>query len=291
MAFGGFGDTAGGRDRSFERAAALNQLLLGLVVLVITVMLVASPAASGMPLFFAGIVLVFIATGAAVIVPWNRINAWWLTAVPVADILAITLMRLADPRSGIGLLWVFPAIWLSSTFGLVGAVGGSATILAAFAVTVIGPTGLPSGYSALPLPLVIVIVSGTSYATARRSAAQRMPAGQAGAGAGDRPGPLATAGAGGRRADRCGRLRPDPDRAGRRGLDCERGARTAASARSCRGPVTADRRSSGPTARRRWPTTRCRSSGRCGGRRSTPRCCGSANRGRTASRWRSRSGG
>ena len=114
MAFGGFGDTAGGRDRSFERAAALNQLLLGLVVLVITVMLVASPAASGMPLFFAGIVLVFIATGAAVIVPWNRINAWWLTAVPVADILAITLMRLADPRSGIGLLWVFPAIWLSS---------------------------------------------------------------------------------------------------------------------------------------------------------------------------------
>nr|WP_274635763.1 HAMP domain-containing sensor histidine kinase [Microbacterium bovistercoris] len=174
MAFGGFGDTAGGRDRSFERAAALNQLLLGLVVLVITVMLVASPAASGMPLFFAGIVLVFIATGAAVIVSWNRINAWWLTAVPVADILAITLMRLADPRSGIGLLWVFPAIWLSSTFGLVGAVGGSATILAAFAVTVIGPTGLPSGYSALLLPLVIVIVSGTSYATARRSAAQRM---------------------------------------------------------------------------------------------------------------------
>jgi signal transduction histidine kinase len=106
--------------------------------------------------------------------PWKGINAWWLTIIPLTDILAITVMRLGDPSSGIGLLWIFPAIWLSSTYGLLGAVGGSAVIVTAYAFTIAQQHALPAGYATLLVPLVIVTVSGTSYGTARRATAQRM---------------------------------------------------------------------------------------------------------------------
>ena len=163
----------GGHDRTFERVGALNQLLLAFVVLVTTMLTVFSPRSNDAGLFFIGIVMVFLATGAAVVVPWNRIAAIWLALVPVTDIIAIALMRLGEPTSGVGLLWVFPAMWLASTYALAGAVGGAVVILVVFVLTVIAQPGMPSGYSLVLLPLVVFSVSGASYLTARRSAAQR----------------------------------------------------------------------------------------------------------------------
>jgi len=161
------------RDRTRERVAALNQLLLGLVALILAIVLVVAPPAGDIGLFFAGIVIVFAVTGVTVLVPWNRLSAWWLTLVPLTDIVAVTLMRLGSPSSGVGLLWIFPAMWLASSWGLVGAAGGVVAILVGFAVTVLAQPGLPVGYSTLLLPLVVMTVSGASHLTARRSAAQR----------------------------------------------------------------------------------------------------------------------
>jgi signal transduction histidine kinase len=161
------------RDRTRERAAILNQLLLSLVVLILAFLIVVAPAAGDLGLFFAGIVTVFGATALTVLVPWNRINAAWLLVVPVADIVAVTIMRLGGPTSGVGLLWIFPAMWLASSWGLAGAIGGAGGILVGFAITVLAQPTMPVGYSTLLLPLVVMTVSGASYLTARRSAAQR----------------------------------------------------------------------------------------------------------------------
>jgi signal transduction histidine kinase len=161
------------RDRTRERAAVLNQLLLSLVVLILALLMVVAPAAGDLGLFFTGIVIVFAATAATVIVPWNRVSAFWLVLVPVADIVAVTIMRVGGPNSGVGLLWIFPAMWLASSWGLAGAIGGAVGILIGFAISVLSQPTLPVGYSTLLLPLVVITVSGASYLTARRSAAQR----------------------------------------------------------------------------------------------------------------------
>ncbi|WP_308491156.1 sensor histidine kinase [Microbacterium terrisoli] len=162
-----------GPDRTFARVAALNQLLLGFVVLITAMLTAFSPHSAGESLFFVGIAMVFVATGVALVVPWNRIGAMWLALVPLTDIVAITVMRIGEPASGVGLLWVFPAMWLASTYALVGAVGGTIMILAAFALTVWLQPGKVTGYSLVLLPLVVISVSGASYLTARRTAAQR----------------------------------------------------------------------------------------------------------------------
>ncbi|WP_231563044.1 sensor histidine kinase [Microbacterium mangrovi] len=161
------------RDRTRERAAVLNQLLLGLVVLILAFMIVVAPAAGDLGLFFTGIVAIFAATALTVLVPWNRVSASWLVIVPIVDIVAITIMRLGGPNSGVGLLWIFPAMWLASSWGLAGAIGGAAGILVGFAITVLAQPTRPVGYATLLLPLVVMTVSGASYLTARRSAAQR----------------------------------------------------------------------------------------------------------------------
>ncbi len=160
-------------DRTRERTAALNQLLFTGVVLVLAVVAAAGvfPVAHGM--FFAGVVVVFVVAGATLVVPWNRLSPGWLALVPAADIVAITALRIASPASGIGLLWLFPALWLPASLGALGFVGALGGIGAAFAVVfVVAPSQADAG-SAILLPLMVASVAGTSFATSRRFVAQR----------------------------------------------------------------------------------------------------------------------
>lgn len=159
-------------DRTRERTASLNQLLLGTVVLVLAVLMSLGEFSGDPALFFTGVVIVFVLTGATFVIPWNRIPFGWVAVVPTIDIVAITLMQFAAPDSALGLLWIFPTTWLASGFGLLGLFVGI--------VSVAGVNSLMNVLSAevvtaatLLLPLVVIAVATTSYLSARRSDAQR----------------------------------------------------------------------------------------------------------------------
>ncbi|GAA3623831.1 sensor histidine kinase [Microbacterium awajiense] len=159
-------------DRARERTAALNQLLLTAVVYSLAMLVAVGPFAGDTALFFLGVVVVSVVTGATLVIPWNRLPFGWVAAVPAADMIAITIMQLSSPTSALGLLWIFPAMWLAAGFGLLG--------LFAVIVADAGLLGMLVAMSAQQvtfatylLPLVVFAVAATSFFTARRSDAQR----------------------------------------------------------------------------------------------------------------------
>jgi signal transduction histidine kinase len=159
-------------DRTRARAATLNQLLLGSVVFVLGILIAIGPFPGDVVLFFTGVVMIFVLTGATLVIPWNRIAYGWVAVVPAIDIVAITLMQLAAPGSALGLLWIFPTTWLAAAFGLLGltaviiAVAGIVSVLTALNEQQIT-------YATVLMPLVLVAVATTSHLAARRSDAQR----------------------------------------------------------------------------------------------------------------------
>jgi signal transduction histidine kinase len=159
-------------DRTRARAATLNQLLLGSVVFVLGILIAIGPFPGDVVLFFTGVVMIFVLTGATLVIPWNRIAYGWVALVPAIDIVAITLMQLAAPGSALGLLWIFPTTWLAAAFGLLGlaaviiAVAGIVSVLTALNEQQIT-------YATVLMPLVLVAVATTSHLAARRSDAQR----------------------------------------------------------------------------------------------------------------------
>ncbi|MFG6493498.1 sensor histidine kinase [Microbacterium sp. P03] len=161
-------------DRTRERTASLNQLLFGAAVVVMSILVATTPFPGDAALFYAAVVLVFLITGATIVIPWNRLPLPLLAAVPVLDIVAITMMELASPDTGLGLLWIFPAIWLPASFGVVGLVGGLVLIVGIYISTIALTQDHEPDFSTYLLVPVIVAVSGSSFLTARRAAAQRM---------------------------------------------------------------------------------------------------------------------
>lgn len=159
-------------DRTRARTALLNQLLLGGVVLVIAILGFAGGFDGDEGLFFAGVLTVFIATAAAVGIPWNSLPAYASAIVPIIDIAAITMMRESNTSSGFGLLWIFPAMWLAGSFGFAGLAFSVGSIITIYLVVSFAP-GRGVSFQALLLPFLVLAVASTSYLTARRTAVQR----------------------------------------------------------------------------------------------------------------------
>ncbi|HWI32053.1 MAG TPA: ATP-binding protein [Microbacterium sp.] len=160
-------------DRTRGRSSALNQLLLGSVVLIATLLVVVTGQPNDSALLLAGVVLVFAITGAALIVPWNGLAPLWSAALPVADIAAIMILRDASPTSGFALLWVFPATWLAGSFGLAGLIFGGVSISVVFWATIFLDSGQAFTPVAFLVPLTIIAVATTAYLQSRRTGAQR----------------------------------------------------------------------------------------------------------------------
>ncbi|WP_454168743.1 sensor histidine kinase [Microbacterium paulum] len=155
-----------------DRAAAANQLLLCGIVAVMFVVGLVSGVFQRPELFALGALIIGLGGIAALAVPWTRIPAGWVAVVPIVDIFAIALLRVADPPGGLGLLWIFPAMWLAS-LGRAGLITSCIVIPGLYwAVVALGPTPVFS-FAALLLPLVIIAVSSAGYGSARRFAAQR----------------------------------------------------------------------------------------------------------------------
>lgn len=163
---------AGETDSTHGRAAMLNQMLLGAVVLVLTILVALGSFDGDISVFFIGVIVIFALSGATLVIPWERFRYGWIAVIPILDLVAITAMRIAAPESGVGLLLVFPTVWLAAGFGLWGLI---VSIVAA--ITIVGglllryPAGLT--YVNLLFPLVLIALAVISYLSARRSHAQR----------------------------------------------------------------------------------------------------------------------
>ena len=155
-----------------DRTAAANQLLLCAIVAVLFVVGLVGGFIHRPELFALGALLIGLGGIAALAVPWTSIPAGWVAVLPLVDIVAIALMRQADPIGGLGLLWVFPAMWLA-TLGRAGLITCCVLIPALYwSLIALGPEPVFS-FASFLLPLVIIAISSAVYASARRFAAQR----------------------------------------------------------------------------------------------------------------------
>lgn len=159
-----------GRDRSL----LLNQVLLGSVVLLATVLVVLFDMVDSGVMLMLGVTLVFLATGAAFVLPWNRFPALALIVLPLVDIAAITLMRGAAPAASLGLMWAFPAIWIASAFGGWGAILGVTLIAGAFWTQILFDPAQAMTPSTFLFPVMIAGLATIAGLGSRRALAQRM---------------------------------------------------------------------------------------------------------------------
>lgn len=159
-----------GRDRSL----LLNQVLLGSVVLLATVLVVVFGTIEHGVLLMVGVTLVFVATGAAFVLPWNRFPALAFLILPLVDIAAITLMRGGAPSASLGLMWAFPAIWIASAFGGWGAVLGVGLISLAYWSLIVADPDQTIGPSTILFPVMIAGLATIAALASRRTLAQRV---------------------------------------------------------------------------------------------------------------------
>ncbi len=160
-------------DSTRERVVLLNQLLLAAMVLFASALVLGFSEVVSLSSLVVGGALAIGATGAAIVVPWNRVPHIVSIILPIVDIVAIALMREAAPSSTVGLLWVFPAMWISSVFGAVAAVLVTVSITAIFwTLVAMTPTQTVST-AVFVLPVVIAALSTIMYLGSRRAAAQR----------------------------------------------------------------------------------------------------------------------
>jgi two-component system phosphate regulon sensor histidine kinase PhoR len=160
-------------DTARERTVLLNQsLLAGVALLAVVLVLMFGQVRAVTPLVLA-CAIVFVATGAAMIVPWNRLPHVWGALIPVADIIAIAFLRDASPTAGLGILWAFPVMWISWLYGVAGVVLSVVGVSSLFWLLVGADPAQSLSTSTLLLPVTIAAVATIAYLASRRALAQR----------------------------------------------------------------------------------------------------------------------
>ena len=158
------------------RSITNSQLLISAALLAFAVVVFAVQASAFQePLFFGSLLIVFVLTGVALTVNWTTRSKPWAVLLPILDIVAIVGMREAEPELGAGLFLVLPVIWMARNFRLVGAIGGVTLSTALLWLAGAADSGVFSfdfGTQVL-LPMTLVFIATTTYATSRRSQSQR----------------------------------------------------------------------------------------------------------------------
>ena len=175
----GQSDTSDERRRvRLRRSVVQTQLLVAASMLILACLAIALDSESlESPIFLGGLVLEFVATTYALLMPWSERTVRLATVLPFVNIVAIVLLREGRPELGAGLLLVLPIMWLARHNGLAGTIGGVAfaTVLlwGGTAITGLPKTGL-SYVVLLLLPLTLAFVATTTHVTARRNFSQRI---------------------------------------------------------------------------------------------------------------------
>ncbi len=161
------------QDTTRDRTVLLNQMLLAGVTLVTTLTALALDQVQRPSSYVVGMAAVYIAAGAAVVVPWKRLPEWAAAIIPIVDIVAIAFLRESAPQGGVGLMWAFPAMWIASIFGVPGVIAATVGISALFVgLILLDPTQDFSTTTVL-LPLTIAALATISALATRRAQAQR----------------------------------------------------------------------------------------------------------------------
>jgi two-component system phosphate regulon sensor histidine kinase PhoR len=166
----------------FGESVFRSQILLACAVsLVICISVAFSPRAlNDSQAFFLGLTGILWVTIASAVVPWLRYPLPWQMIVPLLDIPAIVLLRIAQPESGFGILLIFPVIWLATSFGRLGAVAGPALAAAMLLSQVllaeldaITTSGSTTPITAISLAVALAFVAGVTHSMSRRVDSQR----------------------------------------------------------------------------------------------------------------------
>jgi two-component system phosphate regulon sensor histidine kinase PhoR len=170
--------TVSARQRNrLGRSIAQTQLLASAAVLLLSwIVLMVQPRTLADPLFYGGVLLVFIVSGATLLISWNESNRRFSAFLPAVDIVAFVAIREGAPELGAGLFLVIPVLWLARNFRVTGAVGGVALSTALIWIAW-ATRGNPIVISDFPglilLPITLSFVATTAYIGGRRSSGQR----------------------------------------------------------------------------------------------------------------------
>lgn len=154
---------------------ATQMLISGAMLLVVVAIVVFAPESLTQPTLFSGILLIFVLSGVAATVPWDRISRHWRVLLPVLNIVAIGAIRAADPQLGPGLLLVFPVIWLARSFALREVIAGTSLAIGIVWISralVPAPLAVTDFTSIVLLPITLGFVSAIVFISARRGRAQ-----------------------------------------------------------------------------------------------------------------------
>ena len=122
-----------------------------------------------------GVAVAIVATTATFAVPWPRLPPSAVVAIPVLDLAVVGLLRLNPNAGAIGVLAVFPAMWLGSRFRSLGVTVvtlGSIAMLAVPSFWYYG-FGLDGWSRAVILPLVAFVIAWSMSVNARVWTSQR----------------------------------------------------------------------------------------------------------------------
>lgn len=155
-----------------DRVAANNQLLLCAIVGALFIVGFATESLRNPALFGLGALIIVVGAAASLAVPWTRIAPVWVAVIPIVDIGAITVLRASDPTAGLGLLWAFPIMWLSS-LGRWGFIVSSVLVTTIYWAVVVASGTTERTYAYVLLPMLMIAIGWASYAATKRSSAQR----------------------------------------------------------------------------------------------------------------------
>ena len=138
-------------DLTQRRSMLLSQLPLTVALLLVTAILaVVSPHILGTTSFRSALFLALALLALCAFLPWNLLPAGSFVVVPLLDFLVVALARevAADSVTSLGLLLVFPVIWLAA------ALGRNGVLLSAVGTVMVVAVPLLVGVSATPADVV-----------------------------------------------------------------------------------------------------------------------------------------
>ncbi|NLP84344.1 PAS domain-containing sensor histidine kinase [Microbacterium sp. CFH 90308] len=155
------------------RSVWLTQLVLAASVVIINLLvLILQPAVFVRWNYGVGVALVLVITLAALAIPWSRLPAIWVLAVPFADAIAIALMA-ATTDLRFGYLWVFPVMWVGMHFGVIALAALLATVGVALLVETVMDPGAESALRVIIVLLSLTFIGITSHLALRRTRSLR----------------------------------------------------------------------------------------------------------------------
>jgi signal transduction histidine kinase len=150
--------------------------LTGAIALISLAIAIFAPALLASSWLVLGIVMVFVVTAVAIIVPWSKIHPAWVMVLPILDIIAIAMMLDIGGSVRLSILLFLPVIWLASSLRIVGAIVGTVLgTIATWAPSLLHaqPLSLADSSRVFLVPLMLAFVGATMAGLAMRADAQQ----------------------------------------------------------------------------------------------------------------------